>query len=148
LTQFSIIVVEAIPTLSRQAGLATISELVNDVDAILLGPLSNLLLLDGNGVLLPILRRMAVVGDAAEAGYVGFGRSTCRGRRFLESHSSMLFRSMKTLLGHQHLHRWRSADRFDGARTPNVALGRAKAGRICVHSPCKMPTQRPSSIRP
>lgn len=48
----------------RAAPVATqlAQELVDDVDAVLVGPLSHLFLLEWNRVLLPILRRVAVIG--------------------------------------------------------------------------------------
>jgi hypothetical protein len=46
-----------------------IGELLDDLNAMLLGPFANLVALDGNRVLLPILGRMPIVRDGADLGW-------------------------------------------------------------------------------
>ena len=60
-------VFEAVAALRRQAGLPAVGKLVDDVHAIVVGPLLDHLLLDGHGVLLAVARRVPVVRHAAEA---------------------------------------------------------------------------------
>ena len=58
-------------TLNGQTRFATIGEFMDDIDAIGICPLPNLLLLDGHGVFLAVLRRMPIVSNGADADGAG-----------------------------------------------------------------------------
>ena len=65
-----------------------VGELVDDLDSVFVGPLSHVILLDGNGVLLPILCRVAIVCDRSRFGrfvlLAGWYFPPMRHRRFLD----------------------------------------------------------------
>lgn len=52
-----------------EARLARVGEFSNDLDAILLGPLADLILLDRNRIFLSVLGRVPLVGHSPEFGY-------------------------------------------------------------------------------
>ena len=65
------------PPLRCQTGFAGVREFLDDLDAILIGPLANLVPLDWDGVLLPVLGRVPVVSHRPQ-----FGRGHRKVRRF------------------------------------------------------------------
>ena len=56
------------PAFGVQARLAGVGELLDDLDAVLLGPFADLVPLNGDRVLLPVLGRVAIVGHGPHLG--------------------------------------------------------------------------------
>lgn len=57
------------PALRRETGLAGVGELLDDLHAMLFGPFPHLVPLDRDRILLPVLGRMAIVGDRTHSGW-------------------------------------------------------------------------------